>query len=300
MISVIIPTYNRKKYLQRAIDSVVAQSRQPDELLIIDDGSTDDTAALVEQYASNTPFPLRYFYQENMGAAAARNLGISRAQGDVLCFLDSDDWWVKKKLALQEKALLAHSNVLITHSREIWYRNGVRVNQKKKHAPGNGHIFSACLKMCVVGMSTVMARKELFARYGLFNASLPCCEDYDLWLRVACEHPFYLLDQALTEKEGGRDDQLSVIYRMGMDKYRIRSLCDLLQGSNLTAEQYRETVKELERKCRIYGQGCLKHGRKEEGQRFLALAERYTTPLHTGTTQINQHGWTKLASHNQQ
>jgi len=257
------------------MESVLVQSRPPDELLVVDDGSTDNTARLVERYLNVAPFPVRYIFQENQGAAAARNRGISQARGDVLCFLDSDDWWLKDKIALQEAALVAHPEILITHTREIWYRKGVRVNQKKKHAPGNGHIFSACLRMCVVGMSTVMARRELFSKYGLFNASLPCCEDYDLWLRVAREQPFFLVDHALTEKEGGRIDQLSVIYRMGMDKYRIRALCDLLQSGTLSPSQYRETVAELERKCTIYGQGCLKHGRKEEGHRFLALAASY-------------------------
>jgi len=275
MVSVIIPTYNRAEYLNRAMDSVLDQTRAPDELIIVDDGSTDNTLEIVEQVASRAALPVKVIHRRNRGAAAARNVGIEHAVGDILCFLDSDDWWDRKKIELQLEALRRKPDCLISHTGEIWFRNGVRVNQKKKHAPGNGYIFASCLGMCVVGMSTVMARKELFAEYGLFNEELPCCEDYDLWLRIAREQPFLLVDQALTLKEGGRDDQLSVIYRLGMDQFRIRSLCDLLGSCVLTEKQFGQTLTELERKCRIYGQGCIKHGREEEGRTFLALPGKY-------------------------
>jgi len=275
MISVIIPTYNRAGYLPRAVDSVVNQTRPPDELIIVDDGSTDNTAVIVADIASRVLFPVHCIHQENKGASAARNLGIHHARGDILCFLDSDDWWDYSKIELQLPVMLEDPNVCITHTREIWFRNGVRVNQKKKHAPGNGFIFSSCLKMCVIGMSTVMVRRELFEQYGLFDESLPCCEDYELWLRIARERPFVLVDHPLTLKEGGRGDQLSVRYRQGMDRYRIQALCTLLAGKVLTDEQYIETLAELNRKCTIYGKGCIKHGREDEGRACLRLPENY-------------------------
>ncbi len=275
MISVIIPTYNRARYLQRAIDSVLDQTHLPDELIIVDDGSTDNTAEIVDDVTSRATFPMHFLRQENKGASSARNLGIQHALGDILCFLDSDDWWDTKKIELQLPLLLENSNTLITHTLEIWFRNGVRVNQKKKHAPGNGSIFSACLKMCVVGMSTVMARKELFEQYGVFDESLPCCEDYDLWLRIAHEREFLLVKHPLTLKEGGREDQLSARYRLGMDRYRIQALCNLLESKVLTEEHYNETLAELKRKCTIYGKGCIKHGRENEGRECLSRPERY-------------------------
>jgi len=275
MVSVIVPTYNRAKYIKRAMDSVLDQTRPPDELIIVDDGSTDNTSEVIEQTIGRAAFPVRVLRRENRGAAAARNVGITHAAGDILCFLDSDDWWDKRKIELQLEAMHGNPDSIISHTREIWFRNGVRVNQKKKHAPSSGHIFADCLRMCVVGMSTVMVKKELFTDYGLFNEALPCCEDYDLWLRVAREQPFLLIDHALTLKEGGRDDQLSVIYRLGMDKYRICSLCNVLESGVLTENQYLQTLSELERKCRIYGQGCIKHGRAEEGRQFLVLPDKY-------------------------
>ena len=131
----------------------------------------------------------------------------------------------------------------------------------------------------MIGMSTVMARRELFARYGLFDETLPCCEDYDLWLRVGCKEPFLLVPEPLTCKEGGRPDQLSVLHRLGMDTFRIRSLCNLLDGGRLDSGQRHEAVAELVRKCAIYSQGCRKHGRPEAGERYQALAVRYQSSL---------------------
>ncbi|ADW17268.1 glycosyl transferase family 2 [Desulfobulbus propionicus DSM 2032] len=275
LISVIIPTYNRAWCLERAIGSVLAQQRACTELIVVDDGSTDDTAALVARLASDAPIPIRLLVQDNRGAAAARNLGISQARGALLAFLDADDWWLPRKLALQAAAMEAAPETLVSHTREIWFRHGQRVNQKKKHDPPHGDIFAASLGMCVVGMSTVMVRRQLFDRYGLFDATLPCCEDYDLWLRVGCREAFFLVPESLTGKDGGRPDQLSVIHRMGMDRYRIRSLDTLIASGVLTPAQHRAAVAELARKCTIYGQGCIKHGRPEEGRRYLELADRY-------------------------
>lgn len=275
LISVIIPTWNRAPLLERALGSVLAQRLPCTELIVVDDGSTDDTAALLARLAAGASVPIRLLRQENRGAAAARNLGIRAARGSLLAFLDSDDWWLPDKLALQAAALAANPAFLISHTREIWFRHGQRVNQRKKHDPPHGHIFTTCLEMCVVGMSTMMARRELFDRYGLFDERLPCCEDYDFWLRVGCREPFLLVPQALSCKDGGRSDQLSLVHRMGMDTYRIQALCNLLDSGVLDAGQRRVTVAELARKCTVYGQGCGKHGRPEEGARYLALAAHY-------------------------
>jgi len=276
VISVIIPTYNRASFLQRAIDSVFNQILPPDELLIIDDGSTDGTGSMLAAIFDRAPLPVRLIRQENRGASAARNTGIQQAAGDILCFLDSDDWWHPEKISFQLKKMQEKPDILISHTREIWYRHGVRVNQKKKHAPPDGYIFSRCLRMCVVGMSTVMARRIFFDRFGLFDPVLPCCEDYDLWLRAAREVPFLLVDRALTLKDGGRPDQLSQIYRRGMDKFRIQSMQKILKSNLLTREQRQETLFELKRKCTIYGRGCIKHGRRQEGENYLAIPGKYS------------------------
>lgn len=274
-ISVIIPTYNRAGFLSRAIRSVVAQTLPCAEILIVDDGSTDDTARLVEQLQKESSIPLRYFWQENSGPAAARNLGVDRAAGSLLAFLDSDDHWHREKLECQWSVLQHHPHILVAHTREKWLRRGLHLNQKNRHLAPTGHIFSLCLQLCAVGMSTVMVRRELFAVIGLFDPTFPCCEDYDFWLRASCRFPFLLVDRPLTIKEGGRADQVSVQYRVGMDRYRIRAMSNLLASSILNDEQRVQTCAELRKKCRVYGQGCIKHGRPAEGEAYLRLADEY-------------------------
>lgn len=273
MISVIIPTYNRAGFLEKAIDSVLKQTFEQFELIVVDDGSTDATEKIVRDLSRE----IVYVRQENRGAAAARNTGINMAQYDLLAFLDSDDCFDRKKLALQGAAMLENPHYLVSHTQEIWYRRGLFLNQKKKHRKESGALFERCLELCAVGMSTIMAKKELFEQVGMFREDLPCCEDYDLWLRTSVRYPFLLIDHPLTIKDGGRPDQLSVQYGVGMDKFRIASIEGLLASAELTHEQQALARSELVRKCRIYGNGCIKHGRIEEGQHYLRMSEEFET-----------------------
>lgn len=268
-ISVIIPTYNRAQRLKKAIDSVLTQSHKDFELIVVDDGSDDNTAEFVENYIHD----IVYIRQENRGPAAARNRGIEKARYNHLAFLDSDDWFAGNKLATQIKAM--HKNPLfhISHTNEVWYRNGQILNQKFKHKKNSGDIFGQSLKLCAVGMSTVMIKREIFERYGVFDEEFPCCEDYEFWLRVSAEEKFLLVEEPLTLKDGGRADQVSTIYRTGMDKFRIQAIMKILASGRLKDHQAEIARRELESKCRIYGTGCIKHGRAEEGQYYLDLPE---------------------------
>ncbi len=269
-VSVIIPTYNRQRLLALAIDSVLDQTFNNFELLVIDDGSNDGTKELVASYGSR----IRYVAQENLGVAAARNTGIRAATHDLLAFLDSDDRFTPEKLALQAKAMTCQPEYLVSHTDETWFRHGRILNQKNRHARAGGDIFGRCLELCAVGMSTAMVRRRFFETVGYFDESLPCCEDYDLWLRASVKHPFLLVPGSYTIKDGGRDDQLSLIHRVGMDRYRIGSILKIVRSGELNPEQEKLARQELHRKCTIYGQGCLKHGRREEGEHYLELAEK--------------------------
>ena len=270
-VSVIIPTHNRAGFLAQAIDSVLSQTYANFELIVVDDGSTDETQELLASYGK----PLISLRQENRGPAAARNTGISAARHPLLAFLDSDDQFTRHKLTLQVAAMETQPELLISHTQETWIRNGQHLNQKKRHAKESGDIFARSLDLCVVGMSTVMARRELFDRVGLFDESFPCCEDYELWLRASVAHPFLLVDAPLTVKHGGREDQVSVQFKTGMDRFRIRAMEKLLANTTLTPAQSRLAREELVRKAVLYGNGCLKHGHLEEGRRALALAAQH-------------------------
>jgi glycosyltransferase involved in cell wall biosynthesis len=270
-ISVIIPTWNRKNLLGKAIDSVLTQTYENFELLIVDDGSDDGTDEFVASYGN----AVRYLYQDNLGAAAARNTGIRAARHELLAFLDSDDCFTPEKLAVQGAAMAARPEYLVSHTDESWYRDGQLLKQKKRHAREGGDIFGRCLKLCAVGMSTAMVRRRLFEEVGLFDVELVCCEDYDLWLRISARFPFLLVAEAFTRKTGGREDQLSRIHRIGMDRFRITSIVKIIEAGELDRDQDRLARRELVRKCLIHGQGCLKHGRGAEGRRYLRLAEQY-------------------------
>ena len=271
-VSVIIPTHNRVGLLPQAIDSVLGQTYTNFELIVVDDGSTDGTQSLLASYGK----AIISLHQENRGPAAARNAGIRAARHPLLAFLDSDDQFTRNKLALQTVAMEAQPELLISHTQETWFRNGQLLNQKKHHAREGGDIFARNLALCMVGMSTVMAQRELFDRVGLFDESFPCCEDYEFWLRVSVAHSFLLVDAPLTAKHGGRPDQVSLQFQTGMDRLRIQALEKLLSFSPLTSVQSRLAREELVRKAMLYGNGCLKHGRLEEGHRCLALVARYS------------------------
>lgn len=273
-VAVIIPTYNRSGHLQKAVESVCSQTYSNWELVVVDDGSTDNSADIIFDLQQEFGAKIRYIHQQNRGPSAARNRGIRSCAADYLAFLDSDDWFDKNKLAIQIRAMEENPDTLISHTDELWYRHGRIFNQKLRHRKISGYGFQQCLEMCVVSISTTVVRPQLFQRFGFFDERFLCCEDYDLWLRVSIEEPFLLIKQPLTFKDGGRPDQVSFIHRVGMDKLRIRAI-EKIMPMVLSPEQQQQALDELKKKCAVYGNGCLKHGKEEEGRYFLELPGRY-------------------------
>jgi glycosyltransferase involved in cell wall biosynthesis len=275
-ISVIIPTYNRWWSIVSALNSVLNQSFKDIEIIVIDDGSTDNTFKLLKEFLNT----IRYYrHPYNKGVAWARNQGIKMARHNFIAFLDSDDKWKENKLEIQIKKMEENPQFLISHTEEIWYRNGKRLNPKKKHKKQGGDIFLQSLSLCAISMSTVMVKRTLFEKIGYFDESLPVCEDYDMWLRVSARFEVLLIEQPLTIKFGGHKDQLSKQYLGNMDKYRIQSIVNLLEKGNLSKQKYLLAIKELKRKCLIYGKGCLKRGKTKEGNFYLRLPEKYLSSL---------------------
>lgn len=268
-VSVIIPTFNRAHMLGEAIDSVLTQDISDMELFVVDDGSTDDTGKILAGYDAR----LTVLRQVRRGVSAARNLGIENSRADLIAFLDSDDIWLPGKLSRQLQFFRENRDALICQTEEVWIRNGVRVNPKNRHRKPSGDIFFPSLELCLVSPSAVMMRRKLFREIGRFDETLPACEDYDLWLRIASRYPVHLIDTPLIVKRGGHRDQLS---RMtGLDRYRIASLRNLLEDGVLSGEQHLAAARMLRRKCEIYAAGCLKRGRKEEARVYRDLASRH-------------------------
>lgn len=268
-VSVIIPTYNRSWCLSEAIDSVLSQTYHNTELIVVDDGSTDETPALLARYGNR----LRCLRQTNRGVSAARNHGIQAADGVLIALLDSDDTWQPDKLARQVDFFDRQPAAKICQTEETWIRRGVRVNPKRRHRKPSGWIFEASLALCLVSPSAVMMRRELLEEMGGFDESLPACEDYDLWLRVSLRYPIHLIDDALVVKRGGHGDQLSGT--AGLDRYRIQSLDKILGGEELTPSQARAAEAMLREKCRIYAAGCRKRGKIEMAETYETLAGKY-------------------------
>jgi glycosyltransferase involved in cell wall biosynthesis len=265
LVSVIIPTYNRAWILKEAVDSVLAQEFKDFEVVVVDDGSTDATAELLATYAGR----VTVLRQTNRGVSAARNAGLAAARGELIAFLDSDDIWLSGKLSTQVAFFQSHPDALIHQTEELWVKNGRRMNPGNRHRKRSGMIFEPSLDLCLVSPSAVMMRRELLDRVGGFDEGLPACEDYDLWLRVSCSYPVYLIKTPLIIKRGGHADQLSRVW--GLDRFRIAAILKMLQGDRLTRTQRRAAVAALKQKCRVYGSGCRKRGRGAEAEYYERL-----------------------------
>ena len=263
MISVIIPTYNRAHLLPRALDSILSQSCLPNEIIVVDDGSTDDTSVLMTSVYPEIVF----IQQSNTGVSCTRNVGIKRASGDWIAFLDSDDEWFPEKLEVQMNALYKNPELKICHTNEIWIRNGTRVNPKKKHEKFGGWIFQKCLPLCCISPSSVIIHKSIFDEVGLFDDSLLVCEDYDLWLRITARNPVLYIEKPLLRKYGGHNDQLSRKY-WGMDRFRIKSLEKIIYSKELSESDENAAKKMLTEKIHIFIQGAKKRGNIMEVREF--------------------------------
>jgi len=266
LASVIIPTFNRAAFLREAIDSVLAQTEKDFELIVVDDGSTDATRDVVESYGER----VRYFFQLNAGASAARNCGIKNARGKLIAFLDSDDLWLPQKLARQIAWMKAHPEIMLCYTDEIWIRRGVRVNQKKIHVKAGGWIYPLCLPRCIISPSSVLMRRELFEAVGVFDEQLPICEDYDLWLRAASRFEVGFLAAPLLVKRGGHADQLSH-REFGIDRYRVTALMKIYEQEELRVEWRRLTAEMIGEKCDVLANGFRKRGNIAEADFYANL-----------------------------
>lgn len=252
----------------------MAQDYRDMEVIVVDDGSNDGSREKVKD------LPVQYIWKENGGISSARNFGIEVSQGEYIAFLDVDDIWMKGKLSAQITGMEA-TGCSLCYTDEIWIRNGMHLNQKKRHKKYSGSIFEKCLPLCIISPSSVVIKRDVFEKVGKFDESMPVCEDYDMWLRISAQYPVLFLEKPFITKRGGHADQLSRRYA-GMDRFRIESIARVLDTTPLTGEMHEAAVDELERKCRVYAKGAIKRGRYEEARHYLDLVKR-----HGGVIQID-------------
>ncbi len=268
-ISVVIPTFNRAHTLKRCVDSVLSQSYSPFEILVVDDGSTDDTSEILKTYGDK----IIVFKTENSGVSAARNYAIARSKGGWVALLDSDDEWLPNRLQEQVDYLKIFPNIKLVHGEEIWVRNGKRVNPKKIHKKSGGYIYQNCLPLCCISPSASLIKKEILEEFGGFDEAFPVCEDYDLWLKITSKYEVGYIETAIITKYGGHEDQLSRKF-FAMDLWRVRSMKRML-NSNLAGEDRLATLNELIRKAEILILGYKKHdnlGDLPEVESYLKFA----------------------------
>lgn len=205
-VSVIIPSYNCEAYIAETIGSVLDQTFDDLELIVVDDGSADRTRDIVLSYGA----PVRLLAQKNRGVCAARNYGIREARGQYICLMDHDDYWFPNKLALQLEQMHRHPEVGLVYSSFIWWHpgeDGVFPHHdsfdQASFADGtdeqfSGWIYHQLLLDCWVLTSAALIRAEVFDKCGVYDESLPYSEDWDLWLRFSREYPFIMLKRPLT------------------------------------------------------------------------------------------------------
>jgi glycosyltransferase involved in cell wall biosynthesis len=193
-VSVIIPAHNASEYIGRAIESVLAQTRKPDEIIVIDDGSVDNTAEVTKKYKS-----IRYIHQENAGPSIARNIGIEAATSEWIAFLDADDEWIPEKLELQTELLRRNTNLVWTTSNfirclcdedrrapDIDLKQGQEALHGKEYF---GDFFQTSLPRGYGCTITKLIKKSVLKEVGGFRVGQHVGEDTDLWFRIAYRWP---------------------------------------------------------------------------------------------------------------
>lgn len=268
-VGVVIPVFNRSLRMQRAIRSVLDQSHREIELIVVDDASTIDLSsarALVED-AGHRWLTL----QKNSGPGVARNLGVAALSDKTgwIAFLDSDDEWLPGKLERQLAWLSEHPETKIFQCQETWIRNGAPAKRPRRLLEPEGDIFADCVERCCISPSAVVMRRDLFDAVGGFDESYRVCEDYQLWLRLAMNHPVGLLSEPLVIKNGGDADQLTATVP-AFDRWRLRALLELLADAGAHRDVVLHGIAE---KARILERGAYRHADDETATLYQNVIE---------------------------
>lgn len=270
-VSVIIPTYNRLGFLREALDSVHAQTFRDYEVIIIDDGSTEDVAAGVADH----PVKSRIVRQDRSGPGAARNRGIDEAAADTIAFLDSDDLWAPTKLARFLQVLDETPEIRIV------YGPMLPIDAERHDVPGrtkpchDGRITTPLFLSSFVHVPTVVCKKSTLVDIGGFDPSLPVCEDYDLWLRLSVSEPFALVEEPLAYRRlhGDRLSKSSMARNLSVKADVLRRFRESDDGRRLLPKDIAD-----ERLARVYfvaGREAMRAGRYDQAVRFCRESRRF-------------------------
>jgi glycosyltransferase involved in cell wall biosynthesis len=229
-VSVIIPAYNAEAFIAATLDSVLGQTLKADEILLVNDGSTDRTAEIVKQYAPTVTL----INQANSGVSAARNKALESATGDYIAFIDADDLWTPTKLEKQIDFLEDHKDVSYLFSDELYFTGNQEViipsylskTQFSKEIKPHSFIIEApiywLLMESFVATSSVVCRKKSIDKAGLFDTALAICEDRDMWIRLAFEGPVGLIPEVLVHKRQDHGGNISDISRKKVFDGRLK------------------------------------------------------------------------------
>ncbi len=195
LVSIIIPTYNRKNKVVEAINSVISQNFENIEILVIDDGSTDGTA----EFLTSLGLPITVITKSNGGVSSARNTGIKASKGKYVAFLDSDDLWLPGKVVAQVDFLNNHLEIPLVYTDQYLNINGKNLDQTRfeRNAPKDTMLLSAFIDLTPIHTSTVMALRDLFDKVGMFSEELYVHEDSELWNRVSNHYKLGFITQVL-------------------------------------------------------------------------------------------------------
>ena len=262
-VSVVIPTYNRIKQLPIALNSVLSQTRSVTEILVVDDGSTDNTVEnLSPKYKTVT-----FLRQKNEGVSSARNAGIKAAKSPWIALLDSDDQWMPDKIEKQIHCLSENNEIKACHTGEKWIRKGKEVQTARFLNKAPEGLFERSLERCIICPSSVILHRSIFEKIGFFDTKLPICEDYDFWLRLLLNYQIGLIDEPLVVKTGGHPDQLSTS-TWGLDRFHVQSLEQIYLSEELNSQQKEMVLKTIARKADLLAKGFMKHGKEGEARKY--------------------------------
>ena len=266
-VSVVIPVRNRAGLVLRAVESVLAQTLAPRQVIVVDDCSMDGTAEAVRNEFGQQVQLISLM--EPGGVSRARNIGIEAAESSWIALLDSDDEWRPNMLESMWAYLAQNPFFQILQAEEIWIRRGRRVNRKRYHEKREGWIWDKSLERCMISPSAVLFKKTLFKRFGPFDQGLPACEDYDLWLRITRYLPVGLDPNPGLIKYGGHEDQLSRCVPV-LDRWRVRALEKALRGE-CDPGRRKALAREMKRRLEILIQGAERREKVQDCRAYRRL-----------------------------